>query len=155
LPESINQQPSPFSMWLEKCERNWTLPTVVGLSAPVRIKGPDGPSSNSQPSCSASGLAMRVRGFVKTASTGVMRPSSRRSPERSGASPSRATTGTGSTETPRVLSSVSCSRPYVSTALVKRVTSSLQSGRSIAVSKARSLVASAPRRRPATSYPWQ
>jgi hypothetical protein len=48
LPESINQQPSLFSMWLEKCERNWTLPDYL-RGAGIALRRPGGWGRHSPP----------------------------------------------------------------------------------------------------------
>lgn len=49
--------------------------TLVSRMPSVLMNGPLGPSSNSQPSNAASGLAMRVRGWVNNPASVIVRRS--------------------------------------------------------------------------------
>ena len=84
----------------------------------VLMNGPLGPSSNSQPSNAASGLAMRVRGWVNNPASVIVRPLARVTSARA---PPSATTASRSIVTPRRSSLDICSASGSKTPLRKKV----------------------------------
>src|SRR5450830_207495 len=101
----------------------YTPGTDVIFIVSVCNTGPIIPSSTTQPSRAASGLACSIGAARNSARRGSKRPSCRRTPSMAGAAPSMAVTATGSMETLRRASNCRASSSSDGMPAVNRVTS--------------------------------